>query len=101
MQKAGNKEELLSENSLVEENTEFKVLPPNLKYSFLEGDVKKPVILSSSLTVEEEKRLIDVIKMNQGAIGWQLSDLKGISPAYCMHRIHTCRNRDHDGRSKV
>jgi len=29
-----------------------------------------------------------VLKLNQGAIGWQLSDLKGINPAYCMHRIH-------------
>jgi len=64
------------------------VLPPHLKYSFLEGDAKKPVILSSSLTVEEERRLIEVLKLNQGAIGWQLSDLKGIGPAYCMHRIH-------------
>jgi len=29
-----------------------------------------------------------MLKINQKAIGWQLSDLKGISPAYCMHRIH-------------
>ena len=66
----------------------MKALPPHLKYSFLEGDAKKPVILSSSLTIEEERRLIEVLKLNQGAIRWQLSDLKGISPAYCMHHIH-------------
>jgi len=66
----------------------LKVLPPHLKYNFLESNAKKPVILSSSLTVEEERRLIEVLKLNQEAIGWKLSDLKGISPAYCMHRIH-------------
>jgi len=33
-----------------------------------------------------------VLKANQGAIGLRLSDLKGISPAYCMHRIHMEEN---------
>ena len=46
------------------------MLSPHLKYNFLEGDVKKPVILRSSLTAEEERKLIDVLKKNQGAIGW-------------------------------
>jgi len=88
MQKVVNREGLGAENSVTDEKLEMKVLPPHLKYSFLEEDVKKPVILSSSLTVEEERRLIEVLKLNQGAIGWQLSDLKGISTAYCMHHIH-------------
>ena len=66
----------------------MKALPPHLKYSFLERNAKKPVIFSSSLTVEEERRLIEVLKLNQEAIGWKLSDLKGISPAYCIHQIH-------------
>jgi len=48
----------------------------------------KLVIISSSLTAIEEERVIGVLKANQGAIGWKLSDLKGISLAYCMHRIH-------------
>jgi len=29
-----------------------------------------------------------VLRSNQGALGWSISDLKGISPAYCMHKIH-------------
>ena len=29
-----------------------------------------------------------VLKSNKGAIGWTLSDLKGINPSYCMHKIH-------------
>jgi len=88
LQKTGNREKLVTSNSVTEETPELKVLPPHLKYSFLGGDMKKPIILSSLLTAEEEGRLIEVLKLNQGAIGWQLSDLKGISPAYCMHRIH-------------
>ena len=73
---------------VAKEAPEFKVLPPYLKYSFLVGDVKKPIILSSMLTADEEEQVIEVLKLNQKAIGWQLSDLKGISSAYCMHQIH-------------
>lgn len=29
-----------------------------------------------------------VLRENQGALGWQIYDLKGISLAYCMHKIH-------------
>lgn len=29
-----------------------------------------------------------VLRENQGALGWQISDLKVISPAYYMHKIH-------------
>jgi len=85
LQKTGTRERLVTGNSVTEEAPELKVLPPHLKYSFLGGDLKKLVILSSLLTAEEEERLMEVLKLNQGAIGWQLSDLKGISPAYCMH----------------
>ena len=28
-----------------------------------------------------------MLKSNKGAIGWTLSNLKGISPSYCMHKI--------------
>jgi len=88
LQKTENREKLETCYVVAEEALELKVLPPHLKYSFLGGDVKKPVILSSLLTTDEEEQVIEVLKLNQKAIGWQLSDLKGISPAYCMHRIH-------------
>ena len=70
LQKVENKEDLGVENFIPEETVELKALPPHLKYSFLEGDAKKHVILSSSLIVEEERRLIEVLKLNQGAIVW-------------------------------
>ncbi|MCI62549.1 hypothetical protein A2U01_0083806, partial [Trifolium medium] len=55
---------------------ELKTLPSHLKYAFLEGDDTKPVIISSSLSLQEEKELIEVLKVNKEAIGWALSDLK-------------------------
>jgi len=67
--KAVNREELVAGKSVWDEKLELNVLPPHLNYSFLEGDEKKLVILSSSLTTEEEKRLINVLKTKQGAIG--------------------------------
>ena len=88
LQKTKNKEKLVTGYAVAEEAPELKVLPPHLKYNFLGGDVKKLVILSSLLTADEEEQVIEVLKLNQEAIRWQLSDLKGISPAYCMHRIH-------------
>ncbi|KAI5391416.1 hypothetical protein KIW84_076284 [Lathyrus oleraceus] len=66
---------------------ELKELPSTLKYVFLDETEAKPVIISNLLTKEEEARLIIVLKTNQEAMGWTLSDLKGISPSYCMHKI--------------
>jgi hypothetical protein len=63
------------------------MLPSHLKYVFLGDECTKPVIISNTLPTKEEYKLIQVLKKNEGAIGWVLSDLKGISPAYCMHKI--------------
>ncbi|CAL0334640.1 unnamed protein product [Lupinus luteus] len=67
---------------------ELKQLPGHLKYVFLEEGGQKPVIISSTLSSVEEQQLIEVLKKNAGAIGWTLADLHGISPSYCMHKIH-------------
>jgi len=66
----------------------LKELPARLKYAFLRNDASKPTIISSTLTSLEEEKLMRVLRENQGALGWKISDLKGISPAYCMHKIH-------------
>ena len=55
---------------------------------FLAGNGEQPVIMTSSLTTEEEEKVVEVLKANREAIGWTLSNLKGISPSYCMHKIH-------------
>jgi len=45
------------------------------------------VILNNTLTSKEEIRLMEALKANKGEIGWALSDLKGISSSYYMHKI--------------
>ncbi|XP_058732930.1 uncharacterized protein LOC131604512 [Vicia villosa] len=70
-----------------ETKTELKLLPALLKYVFLDKEGKKPVVISSKLTTQEEERLLQILQKNKAAIGWVLADLKGISPAYCMHKI--------------
>ena len=66
---------------------ELKILPNHLKYVFLEENETKPVVISSELTAEEENNLVEVLKRHKEEIGWHISDLKGIRPAYCMHKI--------------
>ena len=46
------------------------------------------MVISNSLTDEEESRLVEVLKKHKTNIGWHISDLKGISPSYCMHKIN-------------
>ncbi|KAM2395328.1 hypothetical protein ACFX1X_032705 [Malus domestica] len=66
---------------------ELKPLPSHLKYVFLGEQETLPVIVSSSLTVQEEEKLVCVLKEFKFAIGWTLADIKGISSTTCMHHI--------------
>ncbi|KAL1536337.1 hypothetical protein AAHA92_29006 [Salvia divinorum] len=69
------------------EKKELKTLPPGLKYSYLGENETLPMIVSSKLTKGQEERLLEVLRRNQKAIGWTLSDLVGLSPNLCMHHI--------------
>ncbi|GKD01572.1 reverse transcriptase domain-containing protein [Tanacetum coccineum] len=66
---------------------ELKDLPPHLEYAFLEGDDKLPVIIAKDLSVEEKAALIKVLKSRKRAIAWKLSNIKGINPEFCTHKI--------------
>jgi hypothetical protein len=66
---------------------EFKHLPDDLKYKYLDEKNIYHVIISANLSVEEE-RLLDVLRAHRPAIGYSLDDLKGISPALCMNKIN-------------
>nr|GEV34806.1 reverse transcriptase domain-containing protein [Tanacetum cinerariifolium] len=66
---------------------EFKDLPPHLEYVFLEGDNKLPVIIAKELGDEEISALIKVLKSHKRAITWKLSDIQGINPEFCTHKI--------------
>ncbi|GKF23843.1 hypothetical protein Tco_0076165 [Tanacetum coccineum] len=66
---------------------ELKELPPHLEYAFLEGDDKLPVIIAKDLKDEEKAALLKVLKSHKQAIAWKLSDIKGVSPEFCTHKI--------------
>ncbi|GJW51391.1 reverse transcriptase domain-containing protein [Tanacetum coccineum] len=82
-------EELKSVKSSVDEppELELKDLPSHLEYAFLEGTNKLPVIIAKNLKDEEKERLIKVLKSHKQAIAWKLSDIKGIDPQFCTHKI--------------
>jgi hypothetical protein len=65
----------------------LKELPKHLKYVFLGEQSMHPAIISSSLTELEEEKLMRVLRENKKSLGWSISDLKGINPAYCTHKI--------------
>nr|GEV66934.1 reverse transcriptase domain-containing protein [Tanacetum cinerariifolium] len=81
--------EAKSNKSSIDEppEVELKDLPPYLEYAFLEGDDKFPVIIVKDLSVEEKTDLITVLKSHKRAIGWKLSDIKGIDLEFCTHKI--------------
>ncbi|XP_015948817.1 uncharacterized protein LOC107473742 [Arachis duranensis] len=66
---------------------ELKDLPPSLKYAYLGANNTHLVIINSSLNKEQEEELIQVLRQHKDAIDWTLTDLKGISPSMCMHKI--------------
>nr|GEZ39547.1 reverse transcriptase domain-containing protein [Tanacetum cinerariifolium] len=67
----------------------LKDLPPHLEYAFLEGDDKLPIIIAKDLKDEEKTALIKVLKLHKQALTWQLSNIKGIDPKFCTHKILT------------
>ncbi|GJW88927.1 reverse transcriptase domain-containing protein [Tanacetum coccineum] len=66
---------------------ELKDLPPHLEYAFLEGTSKLPVIIAKDLKREEKDQLVKVLKSHKRAIAWKISDIRGIDPNFCTHKI--------------
>ena len=65
----------------------LKQLPEHLRYAFLGDSYTFPVIVVASLTPGEEEKLLRVLREHRTALGWTISDIKGISPSICMHKI--------------
>ncbi|GKB55705.1 hypothetical protein Tco_0911891 [Tanacetum coccineum] len=66
---------------------ELKDLPSYLEYTFLEGTDKLPVTISKELKDKEKAALLKVLKSHKQAIAWKISDIKGIDPSFCTHKI--------------
>nr|GFC12222.1 reverse transcriptase domain-containing protein [Tanacetum cinerariifolium] len=66
---------------------ELQELPPHLEYAFLGDNEKWPVIIAKDLSSNEKTDLINVLKTQKKAIAWKLTDIKGIDPEFCSHKI--------------
>nr|GEZ30803.1 reverse transcriptase domain-containing protein [Tanacetum cinerariifolium] len=66
---------------------ELKELPPHLEYAFLGNNREWPVIIAKDLSPNEKTDLINVLKTRKKAIAWKLTDIKGIDPEFCSHKI--------------
>ncbi|RVW81147.1 Retrovirus-related Pol polyprotein from transposon 17.6 [Vitis vinifera] len=74
-----NKEEAQEADKEETPKLNLKPLPMELKYTYLEEN-NNALLLYLHLLLVQEKCLLEVLKRCKKAIGWQISDLKGISP---------------------
>nr|GEW24623.1 reverse transcriptase domain-containing protein [Tanacetum cinerariifolium] len=59
----------------------YEVWGVNLEPSFL------PVIISSQLSAKNKSKLISVLKKHKEAFAWKTTDIPGIFPSFCKHKI--------------
>ncbi|XP_070032456.1 uncharacterized protein [Nicotiana tomentosiformis] len=65
---------------------ELKPLPAHLHYDYLGSAETFPVVISSSLINLQEEKLLRVLHEHKRASEWTITDIKGISPSFCMHK---------------
>ncbi|GJU17122.1 reverse transcriptase domain-containing protein [Tanacetum coccineum] len=83
-------EDILAEaKSSIEEppELELKDLPFHLEYAYLEENDKLPVIIAKGLKNDEKYAPLKVLKSHKRAIAWKITDIKGIDPRFCAHKI--------------
>nr|GEX11763.1 DNA-directed DNA polymerase [Tanacetum cinerariifolium] len=66
---------------------ELKELPENLEYAFLQENNQLLVVISSTLSIFEKARLLEVLYNYKGAIAWSIADIKGIDSSFCTYKI--------------
>nr|GEZ91923.1 reverse transcriptase domain-containing protein [Tanacetum cinerariifolium] len=66
---------------------ELKDLPSHLEYAYLEGVDKLPVIIAKDLNDNEKEALLKVLKSHKRAIAWKITEIKGVDPRFCTHKI--------------
>nr|GFA35552.1 reverse transcriptase domain-containing protein [Tanacetum cinerariifolium] len=48
---------------------------------------KLPMIIEKDLKVDEKEALLKVLKSHKHAIAWKITDIKGLDPRFCSHKI--------------
>ena len=77
---------------------ELKALPAHLKYVYLGEQETFPVIIASHLYDRQEEDLKAILRKHREAIGWTMTDIKGLSPTIVQHRIYL--NEDGDTKKR-
>ena len=88
-------EELWSIEKTEQQKAPKMVLKPllkGLKYAYLGEEQTYPVVSSSTLSSDQEGKLLSVLKKYKNAIGWTLNDIKGINFLIYTHRINLEEN---------
>ena len=67
-----NESSILNEKEKELPKHELKQLPPHLKHAFLGENHSFPVIISSHLTLDQEERLLQVLRKHKKALGWSI-----------------------------
>jgi hypothetical protein len=63
---------------------ELKQLSSGLKYAFIELGDTFLVVISSILNMDQEGKLVKLLRKHKTAIDWTIADIKGISPLICI-----------------
>nr|GEU75062.1 DNA-directed DNA polymerase [Tanacetum cinerariifolium] len=81
--------EVAKSKSSIEEppELELKDLPSHLEYAYLEGADKLPVIITKDLKDYKKEALLKMLKSHKRVIAWKITDIKGIDPRFCTHKI--------------
>ncbi|GKD16422.1 reverse transcriptase domain-containing protein, partial [Tanacetum coccineum] len=66
---------------------ELKPLPNNLEYVFLEEPSFLRITISSKLSAQNKSKLVSVLKKHKEAFAWKTTDIPGICPSFCKHKI--------------
>ena len=81
VERSSSYEEEVAEENKSSKGLILKELPEHLKYTFLQPEKGKLVIISAGLTKLEEQRLLETLREYKEAIAWSIEYLKGISPS--------------------
>jgi len=68
-------------------SSELKALLSHLKYVYFGEKEALSVIIASHLTEKQEDDLL-MLRDNKEAIGWTMTDIKGLNPLIVQHVIH-------------
>lgn len=73
--------------SIKKPTIELKEFPKSLRYKYLDEELNRLVIVNANLNRGEADQLLEVLRRYPTTLGYTISNLKGISPSVCMHRI--------------